>query len=401
MLNSFPKTVLAVAVVATAFVTSQADVALADANVYKTTLKSTAWIIGKTEKGLTTGSGVLVDKERKLVLTNYHVTGDSRSAVVFFPDSKKGTVVADRQHYLDNLKTLGIKGRVISIDRKRDLAMIELTRLPYGVEAIKVAKDSVSPGEDVHSVGNAGATGALWSYTSGTVRAVYKKSFKTKVGPHEFMVVETQNPINSGDSGGPLVNEAGELAGISQAMSPKARLVSYNVDISEVKGFLSEELRPAPRPVPELLERANLEFEKLEAGFYSVEFKKDEDDKDDAEKQVVFVTSEVEYYEKADVRKVWSLAYQTQEELSSEMVMKLLTQNARTKIGAWSIEKTEEGMTLVLFVIKLDAMAVPETLSSAMEYAGKLAVQMGEELAKAATQPKQEAATLDDWLGGK
>ncbi len=104
--------------------------------------------------------------------------------------------------------------------------------------AIPLAVDSVGPGEEVQSIGNPGTTDALWVFTSGTVRSVYAKTFTTGAGEHKFLVVETQVPVNSGDSGGPLVNQKGELVAITQAISPKARLVSYSVDVSEVKAFL-------------------------------------------------------------------------------------------------------------------------------------------------------------------
>src|SRR5690606_28832556 len=103
-------------------------------------------------------------------------------------------------------------------------------------------------GESVESIGNPGTTDALWVYTSGTVRSVYQKTFRTGAGEHDFRVVETQAPINSGDSGGPVLNSKGELIAIAQAIAPNARLVSYSIDISEVRTFLANPWKPAPVP---------------------------------------------------------------------------------------------------------------------------------------------------------
>ncbi|MCP4505109.1 MAG: trypsin-like peptidase domain-containing protein, partial [Fuerstiella sp.] len=165
------------------------------------------------------------------------------------PETKDGKPIVERSHYLKNVKQIGIRGRVLGVDRKRGLALVELDRLPENAVAIPLAEGSIGPGEDVQSIGNPGSTDALWVFTSGTVRSVYQKQFRTGAGEHDFRVVETQSPINSGDSGGPVVNNDGELVAISQAISPKARLVSYCVDVSELKGFLESPWKPAPLPV--------------------------------------------------------------------------------------------------------------------------------------------------------
>ncbi len=364
----------------------------ADVQVYRDTLRSTAWVLAKNSDGTSSGTGVLVNTERKLLLTNFHVVGDARAAVIFFPEIKDGKPVVDRQHYLDNVKRLGIRGSVIGVNRKRDLALIELQKLPQDTQAIPFAEESIGPGEDVQSIGNPGASEALWVYTSGTVRAVYKKRFRTGAGEHDFKVVETQSPINSGDSGGPVVDDKGRLVAVSQAISPKGRLVSYCVDITEINDFLAGPWKPAPLPIADVMKRAELEYTEHTSGHFEVQF-----EQKDEEKQAVFVSKDVEYFERADVRKVWSLATTTKESPNLETTMKLLQQSARTKLGAWSVEQTEQGEFLIVYCVKLDATATPDAVKSTMEYVAKLTGIMKKEL-----QPKKEAATaaqvLDDWL---
>ncbi|MDG1897810.1 MAG: serine protease [Fuerstiella sp.] len=374
-------------------VASLAGTVFADGEIYSKTLNSTAWVLAKTGGETSSGTGVLVNAEKKLLITNFHVVGDARATVIFFPETKNGKPIVDRSHYLKNVKKLGIRGRVLGVDRKRDLALVELDRLPENAVAIPLAKDSTGPGEDVQSIGNPGSTEALWVFTSGTVRSVYQKQFRTGAGEHDFMVVETQSPINSGDSGGPVVNNDGELVAISQAISPKARLVSYSVDVSEVKEFLDSPWKPAPLPVVEVLEKTELKFTKHETGHFEVSF-----DQKDNDKQSVFVTKEVEYFERADVRKVWALAATLKEAPSLETVMKLLQQSARTKIGAWTVENSENGDYLVIYCCKVDATATPGALKSTMEYVAKLTSVSKKELIPA-TSSKNAADTLDSWLG--
>lgn len=375
-----------------AVIAGMATNASADVEIYNKTLKSTAWVLAKTGGETSSGTGVLVDTQKKLLITNFHVVGEARAAVVFFPEMKNDKPIVDRQHYLKNVKKLGIRGRVLGVDRQRDLALVELDRLPEGAEALPLAPDSIGPGEDVQSIGNAGSSDALWVYTSGTVRSVYQKQFRTGAGEHDFMVVETQSPINSGDSGGPVVNNKGELVAISQAISPKARLVSYSVDVSEVKTFLESDWKPAPLPIVDVLKKAELEYTQVKDGPYEVSF----DQKDD-KKQSVFVTKDVEYYEQADVRKVWALAATLKEAPTVETTIKLLQQSARTKMGAWSIERDNAGDYLVIFVCKVDATATPKALKSTMEYVAKLTNLAKKDLAPAAAT-EDPANVLASWL---
>jgi serine protease Do len=367
--------------------------ARADAQIYQQTLNSTVWVLTKTGGKTSSGTGVLVDSERKLVVSNFHVVGEARTAIIFFPDLKNGKPEVSRKHYVDSVGKLAIRGRVLAVDRKRDLSLIQLDKLPENAKAIPLAAASPGPGEAVSSVGNPGSSDALWVFTSGTVRAVYKKQFRTGAGDHDFTVVETQSPINTGDSGGPVVNAAGELVAVSQAISPSARLVSYSVDITEIKMFMNGPWKPAPLPVTDILTAAELEHKQHPSGHFEVEF-----EQDDKTKQIVFITKDVEYYEKADTRKVWALATMLKQAPKSETLMKLLEQNARTKLGSWSIEQTPQGEYLVIYCAKLDATAPADALRSTMEYVAKLTTVMRKELAPADTKAEKASETLDDWL---
>ncbi len=104
--------------------------AVADVETYRSTLRSTTWVLAKANGETSSGAGVLVDAERKLIVTNAHVVGDARAAVVFFPDLRDGHPIVERNHYLQGVKTLGVRGTVVAIDRKRDLALVELDRIP-------------------------------------------------------------------------------------------------------------------------------------------------------------------------------------------------------------------------------------------------------------------------------
>jgi hypothetical protein len=216
------------------------------AGVYRNVLRSTVWVHSDRGSGrLATGTGTLVDRGRRLVLTNYHVVGDVKRATVFFPDSGRDKrAISDRKHYLENANRLGIAGDVVEIDKEGDLALVRIDRVPDGVPALALANESPDPGQTVHSVGNPGKSGALWVYTPGKVRQVYSKKWRAKLDDRtvltfEARVIETDSPTNPGDSGGPLVNDKGQLVGVTQGGAIDAQLLSTFVDLSEVKRLLN------------------------------------------------------------------------------------------------------------------------------------------------------------------
>ena len=186
---------------------AETQTVFADAKVYQQTLKSTTWIIAKAENGYSTGSGVLVDAEKKWVVTNFHAAGASTEVLVFFPQFEEGQLIAERQYYIEGADDFGIRGRVVMVDKKRDLAIVEnSTRFRKTPPPLKSPKHQTALQKWCIQSGNPTAGGVLWTYTSGAVRSVYRKQFHTQAGEHEMRVVETQSPINPGDNGGPVLN---------------------------------------------------------------------------------------------------------------------------------------------------------------------------------------------------
>jgi hypothetical protein len=170
-----------------------------------------------------------------------------------FPAFRDDKLIAERDWYKQHISDQGIRGIVRARDRQADMALIQIERVPNGVQALPISNEGVSPGQTVHSVGNPGGSGALWVYTPGKVRQVYQKKWAAKAGREtlqfEARVIETDSPTNPGDSGGPLVNERAELVGVTQGGATNASLLSTFVDVSEVKRFLnSQTVRAIPGP---------------------------------------------------------------------------------------------------------------------------------------------------------
>src|SRR5207302_4687426 len=175
---------------------------------------------------IATGSGALVNKKHRLVLTNVHVVDSAKSVTIYFPEYEKGDLVARRDAYK---KRVGIPGKVVMQENRADLALVQLERLPEGVQAIAFARKGTRQAQHVHSVGNPAVSSALWIYSPGRVRQIYKDKWEAgsalgdKTKTYEAVKIETDSPINPGDSGGPLVNDRGALVGVAHGARVGAR----------------------------------------------------------------------------------------------------------------------------------------------------------------------------------
>jgi hypothetical protein len=212
-------------------------------SVYQKVLRSTVWVHSDRGRGAATGSGSLIDKGRRLVLTNYHVVGDVKKATVYFPYFEAGKANPNKRFYTERSGRLGVPGEVVEIDKQADLALVRVDRVPDDAAEIAIGT-SPDPGQTVHSIGNPGRSGALWVYTPGKVRQVYGKRWQAKLDERTILtfdakIIETDSPTNPGDSGGPLANDRGELIGVTQGGALDAQALSTFVDISEVKRLLN------------------------------------------------------------------------------------------------------------------------------------------------------------------
>ena len=161
-----------------------------------------------------------------------------------FPSYKNGKLITDPQYYLDNAKTKGLIGTVVSKDVGHDLALLQLESLPVEARPLALSPKSPHPGDNVHSIGASGVgAGTLWRYTPGQVRQVYETEFHYVTGQHiTSYVVETNSPVNPGDSGGPVVNDHLQLVAVVAGGDQNKSLISNNIDVREIRSFLAKYL---------------------------------------------------------------------------------------------------------------------------------------------------------------
>jgi S1-C subfamily serine protease len=151
------------------------------------------------------GTGIVVTSNGE-ILTNNHVIDGATSISV--------TDVGNQKTYTAS---------VVGYDRTGDIAVLQLHNAS-GLQTANFANSSsISVGEDVVGVGNAGGTGGTPSAAGGTVTALNQSitAQDQGAGTSEQLsgLIETNANIQAGDSGGALVNTSGQVIGVDTAAS--------------------------------------------------------------------------------------------------------------------------------------------------------------------------------------
>ena len=139
------------------------------------------------------GSGVILDAEAGLILTNDHVVHDAARVVVTLHDGRERTAVLVRH------------------DPRSDLALLTISA-PNLTAAHWGDSEALDLGDWVLAVGQ--PFGLAGTVTAGIVSGKGRGLGRT---PYEDLI-QTDAAINPGNSGGPLVNLAGEVVGINTAI---------------------------------------------------------------------------------------------------------------------------------------------------------------------------------------
>lgn len=150
------------------------------------------------------GSGFIID-ERGYILTNEHVVRGATDVVVTLADGRD------------------FQAEVVGVDDVTDIALLELTDGPAGLEAapLGTSKDLVI-GEWVVAIGN--PFGYLLSNPEPTVTAGVVSGLGRNIIPGDgsktyyLDMIQTDASINPGNSGGALVNALGEVVGVNSSI---------------------------------------------------------------------------------------------------------------------------------------------------------------------------------------
>lgn len=209
------------------------------------------------------GTGFVIDAEKRMVLTNYHVVHAGTSI-----DSERQASLAtvnlgklDAEGYM-RLVEPAVPAVVLEVDRVRDLALLQLLELPPDMDRLAEIPlgESAIPGTSCAILGHP-SSGFPWTYREGNIAAAgdsprdlvnflmpllaseneHRQQMETELDTqHSVRVLLSNCEANPGDSGGPLVSQDGHLVGVTFAIPGEAaeQKFTYHIALSEVRSFL-------------------------------------------------------------------------------------------------------------------------------------------------------------------
>jgi S1-C subfamily serine protease len=152
-------------------------------------------------QGEAAGTGIVIGSSGE-VLTNNHVIENSSSVKVQFGG-------AGRSYSAD----------VLGYNVSEDVALLKVDGVS-GLDTV-ATDDSVSVGEPVVAIGNAGGRGGTPDATTGSVRAVGDTIQVADASGSQTLrnLIRVDASLEPGDSGGPLVDADGQVVGMNTAAS--------------------------------------------------------------------------------------------------------------------------------------------------------------------------------------
>lgn len=170
-----------------------------------------------------TGSGVIVDAQRGIILTNLHVIRDAHRIQI---------LLADGHSY---------SARLLGYDQEFDIAVLQLHEAPRGLKQMEFGDSSrLEVGQRVLAIGN--PFGLNRTLTTGIVSSL-DRTVKNPSGVLMRGLIQTDAAINPGNSGGPLLDVDGRLIGINTAIlsqSGDSAGIGFAVPINPLRLVLPE-----------------------------------------------------------------------------------------------------------------------------------------------------------------
>jgi serine protease Do len=169
-----------------------------------------------------TGSGVLISADGKVMTASHVVQAMDEINVEFLGGET-------------------VQARVVNSEPSADLSLLQLERVPPGVQAARLGNsDIVRVGNEVIVIG--APYGLSHSLTTGLISARWPPNTVYRRLPMAELF-QTNAVINTGNSGGPMFNMAGEVIGIVSHIISKSggsEGLGFVVTINTAKQFLLE-----------------------------------------------------------------------------------------------------------------------------------------------------------------
>lgn len=196
--------------------------------LYDRAVRSCVFLVAPTKDGM--GVGVLIDADRRLVLTTVGANGEPDRMYAQFPArDRDGAILTDKKKYIERLPAgAAIKGTVVHADRAAGLAVVRLDKVPADTPTIPLARESAEAGSPVLRIGH--SADEAFASAAGEVRGF--GTMPLGGGP---VTLELTDRKHTGGPGWPVIDGRGRLVGVTDAKHAGVAL-----DITEVRAFLAD-----------------------------------------------------------------------------------------------------------------------------------------------------------------
>ena len=194
-----------------------------------------------------TGSGVIINGRKGLILTNAHVLAGGSDIKV--------KMINGEEYSAD----------IIGSDADFDLAVLKVRSAKNLPQVAMGDSSDIYIGETVIAIGN--PFGYTHTVTTGVVSAL-KRTVKSKDGSFTDFI-QTDAAINPGNSGGPLLNIMGELIGINTAIQARAEGIGFAIPINRAKRVV-EELLTSGKVSPVWLGLSGQDLDQSSASYFGL-----------------------------------------------------------------------------------------------------------------------------------
>lgn len=165
-----------------------------------------------------TGSGVIIDVENALVITNFHVIQNADKIFITLADGSS------------------FAAKLIGQDPDTELALLQIKNPPDNLVSLELGSSSnLAVGQRVLAIGN--PFGLNRSLTTGIISSL-GRTIRSQNDRLIEDVIQTDAAINPGNSGGPLLDSAGRVIGINTAIvsrSGESAGIGFAIPVDQIK----------------------------------------------------------------------------------------------------------------------------------------------------------------------
>lgn len=186
-------------------------------------LQATVMILAPDNHGdlYSSGSGTVLDADRGIILTTYHVMGEPEARSLFNDDGI--AYIAVNPVDLKGSPVVKYIARMVEGSPEQDLAVLRVVgladdpdaRLPKNLGLVAVDRgdsEQLLPGDPLAVIGFPGLGGSTVTFTDGVV-----SGFLDENGDGVYEWIKTNTEVNPGNSGGLAIDTAGAFIGVPTA----------------------------------------------------------------------------------------------------------------------------------------------------------------------------------------